>query len=143
MSVKESIIKNSVSGSKTIFKNEIGEKEYSSILRNQSRRRRFSRLESNEVQVVTCPVCGSSEFFIDNIRSEKSCKKCGLVLEENIIDSTRTLSIQLLEEPLEIRKVISKVKMVLLMTSLFMMVDCPPLLISIKETSRTMLHGND
>ena len=88
MSVKESIIKNSVSGSKTIFKNEIGEKEYSSILRNQSRRRRFSRLESNEVQVVTCPVCGSSEFFIDNIRSEKSCKKCGLVLEENIIDST-------------------------------------------------------
>ena len=63
MSVKESIIKNSVSGSKTIFKNEIGEKEYSSI-------------------------CGSSEFFIDNIRSEKSCKKCGLVLEENIIDST-------------------------------------------------------
>lgn len=88
MSVKESIIKNSVSGSKTIFKNEIGEKEYSSILRNQSRRRRFSHLESNEVQVVTCPVCGSSEFFIDNIRSEKSCKKCGLVLEENIIDST-------------------------------------------------------
>ena len=88
MSVKESIIKNSVSGSKTYFKNEIGEKEYSSILRNQSRRRRASRLESNEVQVVTCPVCGSSEFFIDNIRSEKSCKKCGLVLEENIIDST-------------------------------------------------------
>ena len=88
MSVNESIIKNKASGSKTYFKNEIGEKEYSTILKNQSRRRRTPRLESNEVQVVTCPVCGSSEFFIDQIRFEKSCKKCGLVLEENMVDST-------------------------------------------------------
>ena len=88
MSVNESIIKNKASGRKTYFKNELGEKEYSTILNNQSRRRRTPRFESNEVQVVTCPFCGSSDFFIDNIRSEKSCKKCGLVLEENIVDST-------------------------------------------------------
>ena len=88
MNANESIIKNKVSGSKTFLKNEIGEKEYSAILKKQSRRRRASRLERNEVQVVTCPVCGSSEFFIDQTRFEKSCKKCGLVLEENMVDST-------------------------------------------------------
>ena len=88
MNANESIIKNKVSGSKTYFKNEIGEKEYSAILKKQSRRRRAPRLERNEVQVVTCPVCGSSEFFIDQTRFEKSCKKCGLVLEENMVDST-------------------------------------------------------
>ena len=88
MSVNESIIKKSVSGSKTYFKNEIEGNEYSTILKERSRRRRSSHLESNEVQVVTCPNCGSSEFFMDYIHSEKSCKKCGLVLEENIVDST-------------------------------------------------------
>ena len=88
MNANESIIKNKASGSKTYFKNELGEKEYSTILKKQSRRRRNHRFEDNEVQVVTCPVCGSSEFFIDQTRFEKSCKKCGLVLEENMVDST-------------------------------------------------------
>ena len=88
MNANESIIKNKASGSKTYFKNEIGEKEYSSILKKKSRRRRTPRLESNEVQVVTCPACGSSDFFIDTVRSEKSCKRCGVVIEENMVDST-------------------------------------------------------
>ena len=87
MSVNESIIKNKVSDRRTNFKNELGEKEYSNLLRKQTRRRRSS-FEDSEVQVVTCPVCGSTEFFLDTVRSEKSCKKCGLVVEENIIDST-------------------------------------------------------
>lgn len=88
MSVNESIIKNKVSDRKTNFKNGLGEKEYSNLLRKQSRRRRSTSFEDSEVQVVTCPSCGSTEFFMDTIRSEKSCKKCGLVVEENIIDST-------------------------------------------------------
>ena len=88
MNANESIIKNKASGSRTYFKNEIGEKEYSAILKKQSRRRRTPRFERNEVQVATCPFCGSTEFFIDQTRFEKSCKKCGLVLEENMVDST-------------------------------------------------------
>ena len=88
MSINESIIKNKASGSRTNFKNELGEKEYSNLIMKQSRRRRSSSFEDSEVQAVTCPVCGSTEFFMDTVRSEKSCKKCGLVVEENIIDST-------------------------------------------------------
>ena len=33
-----------------------------------------------------CPVCGSTEFFYDRSRGELVCKKCGYVIEENIID---------------------------------------------------------
>ena len=33
-----------------------------------------------------CPFCGSADFLIDYSRSEVSCKSCGVVLEENIID---------------------------------------------------------
>ena len=68
MNANESIIKNKASGSRTYFKNEIGEKEYSAILKKQSRRRRTPHFERNEVQVVKCPACGSTEFFIDQIR---------------------------------------------------------------------------
>jgi hypothetical protein len=60
MKVKESIIKKGVSGSRTNFKNELGEKEYSNLIRKQSRRRRSSSFEDSEVQAVTCPVCGST-----------------------------------------------------------------------------------
>ena len=87
MSESKQIIKNNVLGSKTYFKNEIEGKEYSTLLRNKSRRRRNSP-ENTKVQAITCPNCGSSEFLVDHIRSEKSCKVCGLVVEENIIDST-------------------------------------------------------
>ena len=58
MSVNESIIKNKVSDRRTNFKNELGEKEYSNLLRKQTRRRRSS-FEDSEVQVVTCPVCAA------------------------------------------------------------------------------------
>ena len=87
MSERENIIKKNVLGSKNYFKNEIEGKEYSTLLKNRSRRRRASPVE-NEVQAFICPVCGSSEILIDYVRSEKTCRTCGLVLEENIIDST-------------------------------------------------------
>ena len=87
MSESENIIKKNVLGSKNYFKNEIEGKEYSTLLKNRSRRRRASPVE-NEVQAFICPVCGSSEILIDYVRSEKTCRTCGLVLEENIIDST-------------------------------------------------------
>ena len=35
-----------------------------------------------------CPFCGSADFIIDSIRSEVTCRSCGVVLEENIIDFT-------------------------------------------------------
>lgn len=87
MSENENIIKNNVLGSKTYFKNEIDGNEYSTLLNRRSRRRGTSQVDA-EIQVLSCPNCGSQEFFIDNIRSEKSCKVCGLVVEENLIDST-------------------------------------------------------
>lgn len=87
MSENENIIKNNVLGSKTYFKNEIDGNEYSTLLKNRSRRRRTSQADT-EVKELLCPNCGSHEFFIDHIRSEKSCKVCGLVVEENLIDST-------------------------------------------------------
>ena len=87
MSESENIIKKNVLGSKNYFKNEIEGKEYSTLLKNRSRRRRASPVE-NEVQAFICPVCGSSEILIDYVRSEKTYRTFGLVLEENIIDST-------------------------------------------------------
>jgi len=37
-------------------------------------------------EIKPCPVCNSVERFFDNQRAEVSCAKCGLVLEDNIID---------------------------------------------------------
>ena len=88
MNESKNIIKNSVLGSKNSIKNKIEEKEYTTLLKNKSRRRRASKREHNEVQVLACPQCGSTEVLIDYVHSEKACKNCGLVLEENIIDST-------------------------------------------------------
>ncbi|WP_292606386.1 transcription initiation factor IIB [Methanobrevibacter sp. UBA188] len=34
-----------------------------------------------------CPVCNSTERFVDNSRAEVCCARCGLVLDENLIDS--------------------------------------------------------
>ncbi len=81
------IIKNKVSDSKTNFKNEL-DGDYSSLLNRKSRRRRGIKPAVEEADAFVCPVCGSTEVSIDYTRSEKSCGKCGLVFEENIIDST-------------------------------------------------------
>ena len=87
MSANNQIIKDNVIGRKTNFKNEIDGKEYSNLLRRRSRRRGTSHVDA-EVQVLACPNCGGTEFIIDNIRSEKACNACGLVVEENLVDST-------------------------------------------------------
>ena len=34
----------------------------------------------------TCPVCNSTERFVDNSRAEVCCARCGLVFDENLID---------------------------------------------------------
>jgi len=34
----------------------------------------------------SCPVCNSTERFVDNSRAEVCCARCGLVLDENLID---------------------------------------------------------
>ena len=87
MSENENIIKNSVLGRKTYFKNEIDGDEYSALLKRRSRRRGKSQVDA-EVKVLECPNCGSTEFFMDDVRFEKSCAACGLVLEENMIDTS-------------------------------------------------------
>ncbi len=38
----------------------------------------------NEVQ--QCPICNSTEIVLDNQRAEIYCKRCGSVLDENLID---------------------------------------------------------
>jgi transcription initiation factor TFIIB len=40
----------------------------------------------NKEQVQSCPFCNCTETVIDHQRAEVSCARCGLVLEENIID---------------------------------------------------------
>ncbi len=44
-------------------------------------------IKSNEQNV--CPECGSTNLKIDSGRAEISCQKCGLVIEEDIIDRGR------------------------------------------------------
>ena len=40
----------------------------------------------SEEDPKTCPVCNSTERFVDNSRAEVCCARCGLVLDENLID---------------------------------------------------------
>lgn len=87
MSESKNILKKNVSGSRTNFNEKTGEKDYSTIIKTRSRHRRSPKLEE-ESDAFVCPVCGATEVLIDFTRSEKSCRKCGLVFEENIIDST-------------------------------------------------------
>ena len=79
--------KNSVLDSKTNFKNEL-DGDYSSLLNRRSRRRRGIRPAVEVADADVCPVCGSTKISIDYTRSEKSCGVCGVVIEENIVDST-------------------------------------------------------
>ncbi len=36
-----------------------------------------------------CPECGYSKFYEDDSRGERTCAKCGLVLEESLVDSSQ------------------------------------------------------
>lgn len=36
----------------------------------------------------SCPECGSTHFFEDPSRGERVCSKCGLILEESMVDSS-------------------------------------------------------
>ena len=53
----------------TKFNNEVGQQD---IFRND--------------EPKACPVCNSTERFVDNSRAEVCCARCGLVLDENLID---------------------------------------------------------
>ncbi len=37
-------------------------------------------------EIIKCPECGSRNLAVNDIRGERVCDECGLVLEENIID---------------------------------------------------------
>ena len=37
-------------------------------------------------EVQPCPECGSTKRIVDNQRAEVSCARCGIVLDENIMD---------------------------------------------------------
>ncbi len=37
----------------------------------------------------TCPECGYGRFFEDPVRGEKTCARCGLVVEEEMIDTSQ------------------------------------------------------
>jgi len=36
---------------------------------------------------LRCPECGSTEILVDTVRGENICSKCGLILNENMIDT--------------------------------------------------------
>ena len=88
MNNTETIIKNKVSSRRNNLKNKLDGDDISTILRKQSRRRRNHGPEENETDAIICPSCGSTEFLFDDVRREKACKVCGVVVEENVIDST-------------------------------------------------------
>ena len=37
-------------------------------------------------EIIKCPECGSRSLTVNDIRGERVCDDCGLVVEENIID---------------------------------------------------------
>ena len=41
----------------------------------------------NENENNKCPICGSTSFTVDSARAEVSCDRCGLVLDESLIDN--------------------------------------------------------
>ena len=44
--------------------------------------------EKNEDEIKQiCPECSSDNIIIDEIRSEKTCYECGIVIEERMINS--------------------------------------------------------
>lgn len=43
-------------------------------------------IENNEKDLYKCPDCDCEKFIKDEKRGEKSCKNCGLVIEDNIKD---------------------------------------------------------
>ena len=62
-------------------------KEDDSITTKATHRRRHSTSDIyNDEEQNVCPVCKSSEKFIDHERAEISCAICGCVLDENLID---------------------------------------------------------
>lgn len=52
--------------------------------RKYNKRPRKENVEQNTE--VSCPECNSTEFNHDYSRGELTCKRCGLVIDENIID---------------------------------------------------------
>lgn len=84
----ENIISNNVVRSKNILKEELKGNEYTTIVKRQSRRRSPLKVEDIQAEPLVCPACGSTQFTIDHTRSEKSCSLCGVVVEENMIDSS-------------------------------------------------------
>ncbi len=47
-----------------------------------------SREQGEENSSLSCPECGSTNFREDEARGEMVCSKCGLVLEDSIVDSS-------------------------------------------------------
>lgn len=56
--------------------------ESSNFEGNRLRQQSILADESRDV----CPVCNSTDFRVDHQKAEVSCARCGLVLEENLID---------------------------------------------------------
>lgn len=56
-----------------------------SVRRNQI----HSKERGQEHHQEFCPDCGCTEFDVDDSRAEISCKRCGYIIEENMIDRGR------------------------------------------------------
>jgi transcription initiation factor TFIIB len=44
-------------------------------------------MKKQEEAGITCPECGSEEIMVDSIKGEKICAKCGLILNDGMIDT--------------------------------------------------------
>lgn len=59
-------------------------------IENSVRRNQIHSKESGqEHHQEFCPDCGCTEFDVDDSRAEISCKRCGYIIEENMIDRGR------------------------------------------------------
>ncbi len=79
---------NSFRAMRTSLNNQKVREMRNSLNRDNMRLRNNTNQRDNMEESKACPVCGSVDFIIDQIHSEVSCRNCGLVLEENIIDSS-------------------------------------------------------
>ncbi|MBU3904599.1 MAG: transcription initiation factor IIB [Nanoarchaeota archaeon] len=74
---------------KTIKKKAIKRVSKKKVTRKIPRRTSVSKKDSaSKKESKDCPECGCTRFHEDEVRGEKVCSKCGLILEDSMVDAS-------------------------------------------------------
>lgn len=91
---KKTIKKENKTDIKTNIKNKLDEKDKKGDIATKTTLNKLmmkNKLDTNNSaneEINSCSFCGSSDIFTDYSKHEIVCNTCGMVLEENLIDST-------------------------------------------------------